>query len=156
MKSKWENIKDRLTEISAWARDGLTDKQIAHNLGISESTLNKYKLDHPEFSESLKKDKEVVDIEVENALLKRAKGYEFTEERVEVETNKSGEVVGRKVTQTIKQVIPDTTAQIFWLKNRRPDKWRDQQNVEHSGIVNVNNPFSGLTTDELKKLIGND
>lgn len=60
-------------------------------------------------------------IQVENALLKRALGYEYMEERVEI-----SEKDGRKVIQTTKTVPPDTTAQIFWLKNRRPDKWRDK------------------------------
>ncbi|BBI32355.1 transposase [Cohnella abietis] len=57
------------------------------------------------------------------------------------------------VEEKTKEVSPDTTAQIFWLKNRRPDKWRDKQEVNHSGSVDVNNPYSGLTTDELRKLI---
>ena len=118
---------DGLTLLEAWARDGLTDKQISHNMGITEQTLNVWKNKYPSLFESLKKGKEVVDIEVENALLKRAKGYEFTEEKVEIETNRHGQAVGRKVTQTIKQVVPDVTAQIIWLKNRRPDKWRDKQ-----------------------------
>ena len=74
---------------------------------------------NPEISEALKKGKEVVDIQVENALLKRALGYEYTEERIEI-----SEKDGKKVIQTVKQVIPDTTAIIFWLKNRRPGKWR--------------------------------
>lgn len=76
-----------------------------------------------------KKGKEVVDIEVENALLKRALGYSYEEKKVEVSEE------GTKVTKTIKEVVPDTTAQIFWLKNRRPDRWRDKQDIEHSGQI---------------------
>lgn len=60
-------------------------------------------------------------MEVENALLKRALGYEYQEERIEV-----SEKDGKRIIQTIKHVVPDTTAQIYWLKNRRPDKWRDK------------------------------
>lgn len=114
---------DGLLLLEAWARDGLTDKQIAKNIGISEQTLNVWKKTYPSFFESLKKGKEVVDIEVENALLKRALGYRYDEVTIEdgVET--------KRVT---KEVQPDTTAQIFWLKNRRPDLWRDKQNVELS------------------------
>lgn len=52
-----------------------------------------------------------------------------------------------------KEVQGDTTAQIFWLKNRKPEQWRDKQDVQHSGSVNVNNPYKDLTTDELRKLI---
>lgn len=112
---------DGLLLLEGWARDGLTDEQIAHNMGIATGTLYAWKKVHREISEALKRGKDVVDIEVENALLKRALGYEYTEERVEVSDKD-----GRKVIQTTKHVVADTAAQIFWLKNRRPDKWRDK------------------------------
>lgn len=112
---------DGLLLLEGWARDGLTDEQIAHNIGISRGTLYDWKKAYPDISNALKRGKDVVDIEVENALLKRALGYEYTEERVEISDKD-----GRKVIQTTKHVAADTTAQIFWLKNRRPDKWRDK------------------------------
>lgn len=112
---------DGLLLLEGWARDGLTDEQIAHNMGIATSTLYTWKQAHKEILEALKRGKEVVDIEVENALLKRAMGYDYIEERVEVNGNGK-----RKVTQTTKHVPGDTTAQIFWLKNRRADRWRDK------------------------------
>ena len=84
-----------LLRIEGWARDGLTDKQIAHNIGISHATLYEWKKHFPELSDTLKKSKDVVDRMVENALFKNA-----------IEGN--------------------TTAQIFWLKNRKPDKWREK------------------------------
>lgn len=112
---------DGLLLLEGWARDGLTDEQIAHNMGCAYSTLREWKDKYPALSAALKKGKEVVDIEVENALLKRAMGYDYVEERVEV--NGDGK---RKVTQTTKHVPGDTTAQIFWLKNRRADCWRDK------------------------------
>lgn len=71
-KSKWEQVKDKLILVEGWARDGLTDEQIANNLGISKDTFYEYKKKHPDFSDSLKKGKEIVDYEVENALLKSA------------------------------------------------------------------------------------
>lgn len=71
-KSKWEDIKDKLTLVESWARDGLTNEQIAHNLRISVALLYKYQKEHIEFLESLKKGKEVIDYQVENALLKNA------------------------------------------------------------------------------------
>lgn len=116
--------KDGLLKLEAWARDGLTDEQIAKNMGVAYSTLRVWKEKFQAISASLKKGKEVVDIEVENALLKRALGYEYEEVKREYEF---GEL--SKETVIRKQVVPDTTAQIFWLKNRRPDLWRDKQDV---------------------------
>ena len=71
-KSKWEDVKEKLTLVEGWARDGLTDEQISNNLGISKTTFYKFKDEHSELSELLKKGKEVVDYQVENALLKNA------------------------------------------------------------------------------------
>lgn len=69
---------DGLTLLEGWARDGLTDEQIAHNMGINKSTLYDYKNKHSEISDALKKGKEVVDYEVENALLKKALNGDVT------------------------------------------------------------------------------
>ena len=71
-KSKWEEVKEKLVLVEGWARDGLTDEQIANNLGISKTTFYKFKDEHSELSELLKKGKEVIDYQVENALLKNA------------------------------------------------------------------------------------
>ena len=84
-----------LTLLAGWARDGLTDEQIANNMKISVATLYVYKNKHQEILETLKKNKEIVDYEVENALYKNA-------------------------------INGNVTAQIIWLKNRKPDKWRDK------------------------------
>lgn len=120
------HVEPKLFLVECWARDGLIDEQIAKNLGIAYSTFKDYKNKHPAFSAALKKGKEVVDYEVENALLKRALGYEYSEEKVDVETDGTGKLVSRKITQTVRQVAPDVGAAAFWLKNRRPDKWRDK------------------------------
>lgn len=114
-----------LLKIEGWARDGLTDEQIADNIGISRSTLNSWKDKYSDISDTLKRGKEVVDRQVENALLKRALGYEYTETTREYIPELEEMKTTKKVT---KQVAPDTTAQIFWLKNRKPDKWRDKLN----------------------------
>lgn len=149
---------DGLTLLEGWARDGLTDEQIAENMGIKRQTLYDWKKRFPDISYALKKGKEIVDIQVENALLKRALGYQYdevTREAVEVQDPDSGVKVWamQESKRVTKEVQPDTTAAIFWLKNRRPDKWRDKQDVQLGGSVNVTNPFEGLTTDELRKLI---
>lgn len=225
-----------LLRIEGWARDGLTDKQIAHNIGVTEQTLNVWKNKYPSFFESLKKGKDVVDREVENALLKRALGYKYTEitkERI-VDTGQKkrhggeseltekewefavkyfngkccycgqytskptkdhikplndggtlsrenvvpcckscnsskkdnemlswyqkqpfydksraakifdytdfvlnlGDLLNEQIGELVvtkevtKEVIPDTTAQIYWLKNRKPSAWRDKAQVD--------------------------
>ena len=111
--------------IEGWARDGLTDEQIAKNIGISRSTLNEWKKKYSDISDTLKRGKEVIDRQVENSLLKRALGYEYEEVSEKFE---HGVLTERKVTK--KQVVPDTTAQIFWLKNRKPSVWRDRAQVD--------------------------
>ena len=126
-KSEYWLTPEGLLKLEAWARDGLIDEQIAKNMGITPSTLYEWKKNYSEISESLKKGKEVVDIQVENALLKRALGYSYKEIKEEKTVD------GKRVTVTTKEVVPDTTAQIFWLKNRRPERWRDKQDIEHSG-----------------------
>ena len=97
-------------------------------MGVAVSTLYDYKAKFKEFSEALKRGKAPVDIEVENALLKRAKGgFEVKEKRIEKWKDADG--VEREHTVIItREVPPDTTALIYWLKNRRPDKWRDKPN----------------------------
>lgn len=119
---------DGLLLLEGWARDGLTDEQLAEKMGINPATLYDWKNKYPEISDTLKKGKEIVDIQVENALLKRALGYDYQEQRIE-KTDKDG----TKIIQTIKHVPADTTAQIFWLKNRRPDKWRDKPEASVPG-----------------------
>ena len=126
---------DGLLRLEGWARDGLTDEQIAKNIGIARDTLYEWKKRFPVISDALKRGKEVVDILVENALLKRALGYEYDE------VTKENGVVTKIVT---KQVAPDTTAQIFWLKNRKPDDWRDKQTTEITGLSDAQEKFSEL------------
>lgn len=113
--------------IEGWARDGLTDEQIAFNIGISRSTLSEWKKKYTDISDTLKRGKEVIDRQVENALLKRALGYKYKETTRELITDKEtgySELVVTKVVE--KEVVPDTTAQIFWLKNRKPSNWKDK------------------------------
>jgi transcriptional regulator with XRE-family HTH domain len=113
--------KEKLILLEGWARDGLTEEQIAKNMGIGRTTLYEWKKKEPNIANTLKKGKEVIDFEVENALLKKALGYTITLNKQKV--TKDGDVVD---IQEDVHVAPDTTAQIFWLKNRKPDKWRDK------------------------------
>ena len=116
---------DGLLRIEGWARDGLTDEQIAHNMGIGKTTLYRLQNEFSEIREALKRGKAPVDLEVENALLKRALGYEYEETTTEIVELPDGNK-RKHIKKTTKQVLPDTLAQIYWLKNRRPDKWRDR------------------------------
>lgn len=126
---------DKLTLLTGWARQGLTDEQIANNMGISVASLYNYKNAHLEILEALKKGKEVVDFEVENALLKRALGYSYEEKTFE-------DGVLKKV--VVKEVQPDTTAQIFWLKNRMSAHWRDKVEVNNSNNEEINNQLINI------------
>lgn len=112
---------DGLLLLEGWARDGLTDEQIAHNMGINVKTLWTWKKNYDPICSAIKKGKAPVDIEVENALLKRALGYEYTEERIEISDKD-----GKKVVQTLKHVPPDVGAIVYWLKNRKREYWRDK------------------------------
>lgn len=100
-----------LTLLAGWARDGLTDEQIAHNMGVGYSTLQTWKMKYRDIQDTLKKGKEVVDYEVENALLKTA-------------------------------LAGNTTAQIFWLRNRRPDRWRNADRPEAPPDMMEDDPLS--------------
>ena len=117
----YTHVEPKLILVEGWARDGLIDEQIAKNLGVAYSTFKVYKNKHLALSTALKRGKEVADYEVENALFKRAMGYDIEEI--------TKELIGDELMETkvvTKHIAPDTTAQIFWLKNRRPDKWRDR------------------------------
>lgn len=109
--------------IEGWARDGLTEEQIANNIGISRSTLNEWKKKFSDISDTLKQSKEIADRQVENALHKTALGFYYEEDMV---TNQGEVVTVRKYSK------PNTTAQIFWLKNRKPANWRDKQEIEQT------------------------
>lgn len=113
---------EALLRLTAWARDGLTDEQIYHNMGIGKTTYYRWRVRDAAIRDALKKGKEVADIEVENALIKRALGYDCSETRKRFLPD--GGVIEDMVT---KHIPGDVTAMIYWLKNRRPDRWRDRQ-----------------------------
>lgn len=116
--------------IEGYAREGLIEEDICKKLGVGVTTFNRYKQDYPEVLEALKRGKAPVDFEVESALLKKALGYSYESEKI-IESEKDG----RRTEKTIVHVPPDTTAQIFWLKNRKPAEWRDKRDVEVSGEI---------------------
>ncbi|MHB8916547.1 MAG: helix-turn-helix domain-containing protein [Desulfocucumaceae bacterium] len=107
---------------------GATDREMADFFEVNEDTLNEWKKVHPEFSESLKKGKEQADAVVASKLYHRAIGYEHEDTQF---ATFQGEITDRET--YIKHYPPDTTAAIFWLKNRQSAKWRDTQNMELTG-----------------------
>lgn len=131
--TEWEEP-DKLLLLEAWARDGITDEQIAGNMGINIRTLYNWKKKSVRIFQSLKTNKELADIEVENALRKKALGFRETEQTVSVRKTVEYEN-GKRVREVTEPIVveseryypPDTAAQIFWLKNRRPERWRDKQ-----------------------------
>lgn len=118
------------------ARRGLIDKEIAAKLGVSTATYYDYQKRYPEFLEAIKKGKVPVDVEVENALLKRAKGFEY--EEVHIEFKPKGKDEGKAKPTLIKKikkfVVPDTAACIIWLKNRRPTLWKDKHELDLGNV----------------------
>ena len=108
---------DKLILLEGWSRNGLTNEQIANNIGINVKTLYDWKNKESDICNALKKGKEVVDIEVENALLKSA-----------LEGN--------------------VTAQIFWLKNRRKEQWREKVEIEKGGAIQKISIVNDLPKDE--------
>ena len=134
---------DGLLRIEGWARDGLTDEQIAHNIGIAERTFTRWKETLPAIVAALKKGKAPADIVVENALFKSASGYYVTVKKpIKVKTKKQlankGTIEEEKIEFVDEEMYipPNPTAQIFWLKNRRPDKWRDKpETVENTDAI---------------------
>jgi len=110
------------------AEKGLTDEQMGQELGISRSTLSKWKVDNPGFAKELKDWKLQADSEVEKSLYQRACGYSFPSKTKEIESE-DGEIIVQTIT---KHIPPDSTSMIFWLKNRQPSEWRDKTEHEHS------------------------
>ena len=123
-KAEYAGIAER-----ACAELGADDNALAEVLGVNVATVNRWKKAHPEFCESLKRGKDHFDTtHVEAALLKRALGYECTERTY----------VGQRLKKrVIKEIAPDVTAQIFWLKNRDPVRWRDKQDLDVTGKVTL-------------------
>ena len=117
--------KDGLLSLEGWARDGLSDKQIAKNIGISVSTLCEWKNRFPELSEAIKKGKRPVDVQVENALYRSALGFKQTVKKPIKLRRKDGSEFIEYGEEEV-YIAPNITAQIFWLKNRKPENWRDK------------------------------
>lgn len=142
---------DRLEQLTEWAALGLTDIDIAKNIGIGISTYYRWQDKEESIRQAIQEGKRSSDNRVENALYQRALGYDYWEEVESLDSN--GEM--RLVRRVKKHVPADTTSMIFWLKNRQPETWRDVKKID-SDITVQSNPFDGVTTEDIKKLIGYD
>lgn len=111
-------------------RLGAKDTELADFFHVSEQTINAWKDAYPKFLESLKEGKGLADAEVADKLFKRATGYEHT--AVKISASPDGK---EHITEYVEKYPPDTTAAIFWLKNRRPDLWRDKVEQAHTGDI---------------------
>lgn len=146
---------DNLLMIEGWARQGLTDEQIASNIGVNKTTLYDWIKRFPNISNALKKGKAPVDFEVENALYKRAVGFEYEEVETLIE-EVNGETK-KKVKRTKRTALPDTSAIIFWLKNRKPEQWRKMNPVVENKLKAETEKLlkeaQSIETDEVGKVV---
>jgi transcriptional regulator with XRE-family HTH domain len=131
---------------------GYTDKDLATFFEVSEQTINEWKKSKTEFLESLKKGKDIADAKIVIKLFKRANGYKYDEVSFEKlaldgddKENIKKDVYKKKV--VTKEVAPDVTAQIFWLKNRQKDKWRDR----HYNSIDLD--LENLSDHDLDKVV---
>jgi transcriptional regulator with XRE-family HTH domain len=129
---------------------GLTDEQIADVLGIATATLSDYKNKHPEFSEALKAGKAISDQKVVESLYKRATGYSHPETKVFCN---EGEITTVNV---VRHHPPDTTACIFWLKNRDKENWRDKVESGFTDSEGKDLDIAGMVGGALSKVYGSD
>lgn len=119
------------------ANQGAIDKTIAGKFKISTVTLIEWKKKYPEFANALKRGKSEPDSKVQNALYKNALGYKYEAEKPMTVSDGKGEGSHIEIAKYIEYAQPNVTAQIFWLKNRRPDEWREKQEIEHAGKVEI-------------------
>lgn len=128
---------------------GLTNEELAVSFGVSPKTIVKWMKNHPRFNQSVTKGREEADSKVAQSLFKRATGYKIQDTYIAVI---KGEIVTHEYT---KEFVPDTTAAIFWLKNRQKDKWADVWKMEHTGHIDLQAPennMSDFSNEELTAL----
>ncbi len=113
--------------LRAKSRDSLTKNELAKKLGIAPKTLSLWECKYPEIEEALRQGREITDVRVENAILKKALGFETTEVKKVVKADGAEEI-----TTVVKCVPPDVSAASVWLKNRCPERWRDKPQEEDS------------------------
>lgn len=138
-----------LAQLEMWARQGLTSADIAKNIGIARQTFEKWKADYADIGDSIKKGNVCADQVIENALYRRAQGYDAIEQEKRLLPDPvTGDLVLMVVKERVRHIPPDTTAQIFWLKNRCPEVWREKQREDAAGDNEVIVTFDVDEEDE--------
>ena len=157
-KSKWNEVKEKLADVELWASMGLSETQIAYNLGISRATLENYKRDHLDILESLKRGKNQADFKVENALYKKATGYEIKEtvavKLKDIYYDDRGNKCQKENLGTVeitKEIPADVQAIKFWLINRKQGRWKD--NPTRAEIDKALLELKKEEADERKKIM---
>lgn len=157
-KSKY-NREYHVQWIRGLAQRGLTIEQMAEDLSVAPSTLKKWIAENEELSDAVKKGRSYADAQVEMSLYKRAIGYTVKEKHTVVTTGKDGKTMPAKVDIKEVEIAPDTTACIFWLKNRRPDIWRDRVENQISGEIKTDvkkeNVLKNLPDELLEQVLSN-
>lgn len=157
-KYKSWRTEEGLTCIKGWAREGLTNEKIAQKIGINVDTLYEWQKKFSDISDALKKNKEIIDLGVEESLLDKCNGYivelkkPFKVRRIKYENGRKVEEYEEIVYGTEETYITaDTTAQIFWLKNRKPGTWRDRREFTED-VQEVNNSFIEALSSSAKEV----
>jgi gas vesicle protein len=162
--NKWDdlNIKDKLESITGWAKQGSTDKEICEMLGISTKLFYEWKKDKSEFREAIKKGKEVSNGELLNSAFMQSTGF-YTTEQIPVKVKDYKVIEGQlrqiervEVIEVEKYVPPNPTMNIFMLKNRLPQDYKDKREIETTGETTVNNNLKiddSVKTEDIKDMI---
>ena len=129
---------DGLVLLAARSRDSLTKRELAEKIGVSPATLAKWEKTYPEIEKAVRQGREITDISVENAILKKAPGFDTKEVKKVVKADGQEEI-----TTVYKSVPPDLSAASCWLKNRCPDKWRDKPE-NNNAISKVEKILGGI------------
>ena len=146
--------KEVVETLAKHIKKGSTITSACDAVGISKQTFYDWKKNKADFSDAIKKAQSVADKKVENALFKTAVGYTVTEKEYRSMQMRGFETEKKLVKTVKKKVLPNVTAQIFWLKNRNPEEWKDKQDIEHSGEVGVKYEISDKFMPKTKKSNG--
>jgi len=144
--------KHMLPDINRMAEEGLADWQIAHNLSVDKSTFTYWKQIHPEIKLILEQARQPIVDEVEDALLRRALGEEYTETHTESVGRSGKKKRIQRIKKIRKRVLPDVKAIQFYLTNRAPERWKFSQKVglDTNVMADLKNmDLSKLSDDQL-------